>query len=678
MALQQAAEQTPGPEAAARFLQAAEAYQHAAQPARARTVLEQLALSHPQALAPAEWGARLLAVGAAEAAARHGYAPLLAQGAFADALQLAQGLGDDAKVREALWGMAGAAPDAAVVRRLASLVLAQGSQQERLRAARLCEAVRARELASALYRTVVLAPVAAEEGAPVDGGAQVEALARLVALGEGDAVLGDVLAQLPADAPEALVEALASYARGRRGAERERALRSLAQRVPGRAAPLWQDLFQRARDDNRLDDAVQALAGWVEATAEAPQRASLRTQLGDLLLHLHQTEQAELAYQQAAAEDVAQPAPLQKLLALTSEELAPERFVGLAEQLSALAGPEALHEVGPRLATAYARLGQLEEAAAVLQALPPTALLLEQRAQLAEALGRADEAFALREQLVQSPLQRAELGVQALQAGLVERAAGLLSGVEAYLPEAARREAAEKLATSEAGAGVAATLWPSLLSAGPADAAGLSAYAQALYRTGRPVEAARFEDFARAAAGELPPSPGPAAAVARLSRPRGVLTHPLPAGAVAVEPWAMPRLDAALREGLASLGAPEVLVYLDVAGGPEAWLAGPETLVLGTGALSHFGPAELTFLLALALLLGDEGVQLAFPGAVPALARVAPAAFLAVPVPLAAARVLLLLEAGVRGADVSAVDVSAVLTASEAFHAVVQAALALV
>lgn len=677
-ALHQAAQHTPGPEAPARFLEAADAYQAASLQPQARQVLQWLAAAHPDVLPPAAWGERLLAAGALEDAAQYGYQPLLQRGAFADALRLAEGLSDSAKVREALWGLAGAAPEVATVRRLSALVLDQGSQDEKLRAARLAEAVRARDLASALYRAVVLAPVTDDEAARAEGGPRVEAVARLVALGEGDAVLGEVLEQLPADAPEALVEALASYARGRRGSERERALRSLAERVPGRSAPLWQEVFQRARDDNRLEDAVQALTGWAEATPQLPQRAALRTQLGDLFLHLGQTQAAEAAYQQAAAEDTGQPAPLQKLLALTSEEVAPERFVSLAEQLSALVGPEALLEAGPRLAAAYARLGKLEQAASVLQALPPTAPLLEQRAQLADALGRPDEAFALREQLVQSPAERAALGVQALEAGLPERAAQLLSGVEAQVPEAARRPVAQALATFDAGASVAATLWPSLLAAGHIDAPALSAYAEALARTGRPADAARFEDFARAAAGDLPLSHAPVAAAAKLSRPRAVLTHPLPPGAVAIDAATMPRLTASLHEALSSLGAPEVLVYLDPAGGPEAWLAGRETLVLGAGALSHFGPGELTFLVALALLLGEEGAQLAFPGPVPAVIRAAPAAFLAVPVPLAAARVLLLLEAGVRGADVGAIDVPAVLATSAAFHAIVQAALALV
>jgi hypothetical protein len=100
--------------------------------------------------------------------------------------------------------------------------------------------------------------------------------------------------------------------------------------------------------------------------------------------------------------------------------------------------------------------------------------------------------------------------------------------------------------------------------------------------------------------------------------------------------------------------------------------------VLGAGALSVFGPAEMTFLLALALLLGEAGVQLAAPGPVPALSRAAPGAFLAVPAPLAAARVLLFLDTGVRGAELGGLDAAAVLGQSEAFLAVVQSALALV
>ena len=104
-----------------------------------------------------------------------------------------------------------------------------------------------------------------------------EALARLVANGEGDVVLAEVLEGLDADAPGALLEAVVAYARGRRGTERERALRTLASRLKERSGPLWQELFQRARDDNRLEEAAEALVGWVEATAEPEKRAALRT-----------------------------------------------------------------------------------------------------------------------------------------------------------------------------------------------------------------------------------------------------------------------------------------------------------------------------------------------------------------------------------------------------------------
>jgi hypothetical protein len=358
-------------------------------------------------------------------------------------------------------------------------------------------------------------------------------------------------------------------------------------------------------------------------------------------------------------------------------EEAPERFVSLAEQLQALAGPTGVAEVRPQLASAYARLGRVEEAYRTLGELPATPELLAKRAELAEALGRRDESFALRQQLVHSPAERARLGVEALQAGLPERAVRLLAGAEAEVPPESRRSVAEQLATFPAGAPSAVALWPGLLSQGVLDADGYQAYALALRHTGRLLDATYFEEFARAARGELPLAELPPT-ITRLARPRAVLTHPLPPGALPVQAERMPQLHRALTQALFALGVPEVLAYLDPAGGPEAWLAGRETLVLGAGGLSLYGPAELTYLLALALLLGDEGVRLLTPGPLASVDRVAPAAFLAVPSPLAAARVLLLLDGSVRGADVEGLDVAQVLQGSRAFYAVVQRALALV
>jgi tetratricopeptide (TPR) repeat protein len=676
-ALGQAAQRSTAQERSGLLLEAAEAWEAAGDEAEARDVLLGLVQAQPEALPPQEWARRLLRVGAQEAAATYGYAPLLAQGAFAEALAVAESLGDKPRLREALWGLASASPESTVVRRLGGLVLEDGSAEERLRAARLAEVVRAKELASALHRAVVLAPPSAEDSRYEAGGPRVEALARLVANGEGDVVLAQVLEGLDADAPAALVDAVVAYARGRRGTERERALRLLASRLKERSGPLWQELFQRARDDNRLEEAAEAMVGWVEATAEPEKRAALRTQLGELHLQLGQTQSAEAAYTLAASEDAQAPAPLQKLLSLVSAEEEPERFVSLAEQLQALAGPAAVAEVRPQLASAYARLGRVEEAYRTLGELPATPELLAKRAELAEALGRRDESFALRQQLVHSPAERARLGVEALQAGLPERAVRLLAGAEAEVPPESRRSVAEQLATFPAGAPSAVALWPGLLSQGVLDADGYQAYALALRHTGRLLDATYFEEFARAARGELPLAELPPT-ITRLARPRAVLTHPLPPGALPVQAERMPQLHRALTQALFALGVPEVLAYLDPAGGPEAWLAGRETLVLGAGGLSLYGPAELTYLLALALLLGDEGVRLLTPGPLASVDRVAPAAFLAVPSPLAAARVLLLLDGSVRGADVEGLDVAQVLQGSRAFYAVVQRALALV
>ena len=628
-ALGQAAQRSTAQERSGLLLEAAEAWEAAGDEAEARDVLLGLVQAQPEALPPQEWARRLLRVGAQEAAATYGYAPLLAQGAFAEALAVAEALGDKPRLREALWGLASASPESTVVRRLGGLVLEDGSAEERLRAARLAEVVRAKELASALHRAVVLAPPSAEDSRYEAGGPRVEALARLVANGEGDVVLAQVLEGLDADAPGALVDAVVAYARGRRGTERERALRLLASRLKERSGPLWQELFQRARDDNRLEEAAEALVGWVEATAEPEKRAALRTQLGDLHLQLGQTQSAEASYTLAASEDAQAPAPLQKLLSLVPAEEAPERFVSLAEQLQALAGPAAVAEVRPRLASAYARLGRVEEAYRTLGELPATPELLAQRAELADALGRRDESFALRQQLVHSPAERARLGVEALQAGLPERAVRLLAGAEAEVPPESRRSVAEQLATFPAGAPSAVALWPGLLSQGVLDADGYQAYALALRHTGRLLDATYFEEFARAARGELPLAELPPT-ITRLARPRAVLTHPLPPGALPVQAERMPQLHRALTQALFALGVPEVLAYLDPAGGPEAWLAGRETLVLGAGGLSLYGPAELAYLLALALLLGDEGVRLLTPGPLASVDRVAPAAFLAV------------------------------------------------
>jgi hypothetical protein len=140
----------------------------------------------------------------------------------------------------------------------------------------------------------------------------------------------------------------------------------------------------------------------------------------------------------------------------------------------------------------------------------------------------------------------------------------------------------------------------------------------------------------------------------------------------------MPRLHLTLGQLLTALGAPETSVLLSVEGGVEAYLTGPNELVIGAGALSCFGSAELSYLCALALALGDRGHALAGPGAVDGLEAAAAAAFAAVPGTLAACRVLAHLSEDVRGSDPSTVEVGQVLKTSGAFRAIALQALLLV
>jgi hypothetical protein len=97
---------------------------------------------------------------------------------------------------------------------------------------------------------------------------------------------------------------------------------------------------------------------------------------------------------------------------------------------------------------------------------------------------------------------------------------------------------------------------------------------------------------------------------------------------------------------------------------------------LGVGALSVFGPPELSFLLALALELGSAGVQLQSTGAVEGFDEATLKAFRAAPASLAACRVVAHLDRSVRGSDPRAVNVARVLTTSPSFRVLTSVALA--
>ena len=98
-------------------------------------------------------------------------------------------------------------------------------------------------------------------------------------------------------------------------------------------------------------------------------------------------------------------------------------------------------------------------------------------------------------------------------------------------------------------------------------------------------------------------------------------------------------------------------------------------VVLGAGALAVHGQSELTYLLALALALGEQGHTLRESGDVASFAEAAVLAFDAYPSSLSAGRVLTLLDPRVRGRDPNLVQMAELLPDCQAFIAVARRAL---
>jgi hypothetical protein len=289
------------------------------------------------------------------------------------------------------------------------------------------------------------------------------------------------------------------------------------------------------------------------------------------------------------------------------------------------------------------------------------------------------DALRIREKLAKDPAELVAVLFGYMVAELIPFAVKLgerLLKMGAPLDELARRMLAEKASMEPEGAGLAVRLWPDLLRENVFDADAWTLYAEALQRLGRKVESERMDGFGAALTGSTTAARG--VALHALARTRYEFSAPRPESVVEVGPRTMPRLHLTLGQLLSALGAPETSVLLNVEGGVEAYLVSPNVLVIGAGALSCFGAAELSYLCALALALGERGHALSGPGPVEGLEAAAAAAFAAVPGSLAACRVLAHLSEEMRGGDPSAVDVSAVLKTSGAFRAIALQALLLV
>lgn len=654
--LSEAAALVEGDAKSALWLKAIDAYDAAEAVDSAGALLERFATEFPQALAPLDLSRRFEQLGLANRAFEVGFAPSLAANDQRRALRLAEGAGDADRVLEVLWALAQADGESPEAQRLAAFLEERGDATELGKLARLLETNGGQRTAKRLWRALVLTHGSAE------------AVARLEALGELELVVTQAL-----DAPRPkVVEVLVPRAAVLPVPLRRALLEAATQATPARAAELLRTRVDLELAEGKLETAAELLGELARREDDVRGRAVIHFERGELLLEkLNRPVEARAAYERALVDDPRSVPALQRLLELDSGD-APPRFAALVEQLVAMVGGDAAASHRPKLADAYEQMGRLREAARVLSELPETPERLERRARLAQALGNTGESLSLRERVANTPEEReqvlrgyldAELVPFAVRLGEMMRGAGELSG-------GLQRRLAERLSPTRQGAAFAAALWPDLLAATPNDVDGWTLFAEALELVGRH-PAAELADGVGAALTSSQTN-APMVRPEPVAAPDAYRFPAVPAGLQPITESSMPRLYLTLQDALEALGAKGMSAALDPTGGVELYLGQTALLVVGAGALSAYGPAELVWATALALALGEDGHQLTHGATVARLVEAAEAAFDAYPSSLAAGRVLALLDDRVRGSDPSVLVMGELLRDNEAFAAVVR------
>ena len=654
-ALSQGAAMARGAERARRQLEAAAAWEQAGERDAALAALGKLP---PGALPPLELAARYERLGAPGKALEVGFGPALEQGDFARAQALAQAAGSDEKVDEALWARLERASDADAAAQLEARFGARADAASLWKLAERLEGLGRPDDAARLWR---------ERAKRAD----VEGLGRLLALGRHAEAAA---LALELGAPDFL-EALLPHAEALDEPTREALWTKAADALPRRERTLRALLAERYKQGGRAEEAVAALARLAQLEEEPQARAALHVERAALLEEsLGRKDDARRVYELALADDADSVVAVRALVELWQGE-SDERFVTFAERLATLAGPHTLEPWRAALADAYERLERPRDAYRLVCELPDDDANVRRRAALAEKLGLHGEALQLRERVAQDDQERERILFGYLEADLVPMAARLGTALleRGALSPATRRMAAERLSGAPQGAALAARLWPDLLADSPLDADGWTLFAEALRLLDETAGAELADGFGGALTGSTA-APGQVT-YSKLRKLAKKGLPEAPADCVPVDEGTMPRLFAALREALESLGAPDLQVLLDPAGGPEAYLAQGQRLVLGAGALAAFGAGELPWLVALALAMGARGEGLRRPGPVEGLEEGAALAFDAAPSSLAAARVLARLDPALRGAEPGLGSELEVLRHSGAFLAVARRAL---
>ncbi len=597
------------------------------------------------------------------------FEPLMAAGQFETALAFADRAEDADRARRALWSLAQAEGAGARTQRLATELRQLGAFDRILELAKLLEQGGSTGEAAALFEEVALGAGGAEQ--------RIEALERLDQLGQGPRVLGLAAQAIDQRSPAAWVDAILGRARDLGGSTLFDVLNRIAAALPWRSS-LLRELFELQRRERRFDSAAESLERLLAQEQNKPARAALRVELGELYLGaLGQPEKARDAFERALTEEVGCIPAVQRLVELYAEGDQPDRFVALVERLASLLGAPAVEQYREPLVRAYLALGRKLDALKILSLLEETPERLRQRADIALELGLKPESLRIRERLCQTGEEREEVLSGYLEAGLIAQAVVLAQRMlgPGEVSAAMKETLALRISASTEGAALAVSLWPGLLTEEVANAEGWKAFAEALRRVDRDEAASVAYGFFIGLSGA--PAPCPVPRILPVEK-TGMRTEARPPGElVLVASESMPKLHQALSSALSALGSGVERVYLDPAGGAEAYLLRDDELVLGAGALSCFGPAELAYLCALALALGARGPQLAHSGPIEGLEQAATASFVAVPSSLAATRVLTILDEQVRGGDPSRMNALEVLSGSSAFRAIARRALSL-
>ncbi|MFN0063874.1 MAG: flagellar hook-length control protein FliK [Myxococcaceae bacterium] len=260
-------------------------------------------------------------------------------------------------------------------------------------------------------------------------------------------------------------------------------------------------------------------------------------------------------------------------------------------------------------------------------------------------VARALETFAQTPETLERLLHRyVGSGLHPFAVAVAQR---LMSGPG--LTPAAARQAAEGLVGTPQGAPLAAHLWRDILRSQPADADGWTLYALALRQLDQGAAAERADGFGAALTESQKAAPWVPMTPVSLGAMEGLPA--LPTDATPVDAANFPRLAHVLHEAFVALGVGDWPVVLDARGGVEAYVAWGPTWVLGTSALSRFGPAELAYLAALTFALGGRSAQLRGHAPLAGFDEAAVQALRAVPSTLAACRVVAALHPQARGAD---------------------------